>query len=147
MQITDIERLVEIIRTAKISELVVTAGTPQRTIRLRKSMLAATNQPRRVGAVVSKEAVTPVVQTAAEKLVKSEIYATAPMVGIFHSIDSVSEIGTAVKAGQILGAIESMKLMNDVVSEYDGVIVESFAEDGMPVEYGHKLFRLEQPEF
>ena len=72
-----------------------------------------------------------------------EVFITARMVGIFHSIDSVGAVGTAVKAGQVVGAIESMKLLNDAVSDHDGVIAEVLVEDGMPVEYGQRLFRLE----
>ena len=65
------------------------------------------------------------------------------MVGIFHSAGNSMTEGVAVKAGQSVGAIESMKLMNDVISECDGVIAEVLVEDGLPVEYGQPLFRLE----
>ncbi|MBI2841802.1 MAG: hypothetical protein HYX78_00210 [Armatimonadetes bacterium] len=67
---------------------------------------------------------------------------TAPMVGIFHMIDGINIPGVVVKKGQVVGAIESMKLMNDVVSDMSGDVVELYVEDGMPVEYGQSLFRL-----
>jgi len=88
------------------------------------------------------------VPKAAEPVAEEEpapvgVFISAPMVGIFHSIDSVGARGNAIKAGQAVGVIESMKLMNDIVADQDGVIAEVLIEDGMPVEYGQKLFRLE----
>ena len=65
------------------------------------------------------------------------------MVGIFHSAGNAITEGIAVKAGQSVGAIESMKLMNDVISEHEGTVAEVLVDDGMPVEYGQMLFRLE----
>ena len=38
--------------------------------------------------------------------------------------------------------MEAMKLMNEIESEYDGVIVEVLAENGDAVEYGQPLFRI-----
>lgn len=69
---------------------------------------------------------------------------TAPMVGIFHVIDGIKSRGISVKKGQVVGAIESMKLMNEVVSRDDGEVEEILVEDGTPVEYGQVLFRLSE---
>jgi len=35
-----------------------------------------------------------------------------------------------------------MKLMNDVVSTAEGVVVNVLIEDGLPVEYGQVLFQV-----
>ncbi len=47
-----------------------------------------------------------------------------------------------MKKGQVLAIVEAMKLMNEIESEYDGVIVEVLAENGDAVEYGQPLFRI-----
>ncbi len=67
----------------------------------------------------------------------------APMVGIFHAVDGVAEEGAHIAAGQVVGTIESMKLLNDVISEFSGVVRETMVEDGTPVEYGQPLCRIE----
>jgi biotin carboxyl carrier protein len=36
-----------------------------------------------------------------------------------------------------------MKLMNEIEAEATGTIVEILIEDGKPVEYGDRLFRIE----
>jgi len=133
MDLDEIEQLVKIIRDAKISELTVSAGGTK--VRLRKLLPPPVSVP---PAPPKAEASAIEAEPAA-----SGTYITAPMVGIFHSVDSASAVGTVVGVGQVVGAIESMKLMNDVMAEHDGVIAEILVEDGVPVEYGQNLFRLE----
>jgi len=67
---------------------------------------------------------------------------TATMVGIFHDTDPPLPYAAEVTVGQVVGSIESMKLMNEVLSEFGGRVVEVLTEDGAPVEYGQPLFRL-----
>ena len=47
-----------------------------------------------------------------------------------------------MKKGDTLCIIEAMKLMNDVVAEEDGEIVEICAENGSLVEFGQVLFKI-----
>lgn len=72
----------------------------------------------------------------------TERFVTAPMVGIFHVVDGIAQVGAEVSDGQVIGSIESMKLANDVVSRVAGIVLEVLVEDGMPVEYGQPLFRV-----
>jgi acetyl-CoA carboxylase biotin carboxyl carrier protein len=67
---------------------------------------------------------------------------TAPMVGIFYHAEPPLSFAAEIKAGQVIGSIESMKLMNDVAAEHSGRIVDILVEDGAPVDYGRPLFRL-----
>ncbi len=67
---------------------------------------------------------------------------TAPMVGIFYHAEPPLSLGAEVKAGQVIGSIESMKLMNDVAAEASGLVADVLVEDGAPVDYGRALFRL-----
>jgi acetyl-CoA carboxylase biotin carboxyl carrier protein len=72
----------------------------------------------------------------------------SPMVGTFYRAPEpgaqpyVSE-GSRIEKGQILCIIEAMKIMNEIESEYSGVIREVQASDAHPVEYGQVLFRIE----
>ena len=51
-------------------------------------------------------------------------------------------VGDTVKKGDVLCIIEAMKLMNEIVSEYDGVVEEICAVNSQVVDFGHPLFRL-----
>lgn len=71
----------------------------------------------------------------------------SPLVGTFYSAQSPDaepfvKVGDTVSKGQVLGIVEAMKLMNEIESEYDGVIEEVLVENGRPVEYNQPLFRL-----
>lgn len=69
----------------------------------------------------------------------------APLVGTFYTSSAPGEqcfvkVGDTVKKGQVLGIIEAMKLMNEIESEYDGVVEAVLAENEQMVEYGQPLF-------
>jgi acetyl-CoA carboxylase biotin carboxyl carrier protein len=72
---------------------------------------------------------------------------TSPMVGVFYSAPAENaapfvQVGDTVKKGDILCIIEAMKLMNEIVSDQDGVIAEICVGNEQIVDYGHVLFRL-----
>jgi len=72
---------------------------------------------------------------------------TSPLVGTFYASSSPDEeafvkVGYTVKKGQVLGIIEAMKLMNEIESEYDGVVEAILANNEEVVEYGQPLFRI-----
>ena len=73
---------------------------------------------------------------------------TSPLVGTFYrssSLDSPPfvEVGQEVHTGDVLCMVESMKLMNEIESDVDGIVVSIVVENGQPVEYGQTLFLLE----
>lgn len=73
---------------------------------------------------------------------------TSPLVGTFYrsaSLDSPPfiEVGSEVRKGDVLCIVESMKLMNEIEAEFDGVIVSILVENGQSVEYGQTLFLVE----
>ena len=72
---------------------------------------------------------------------------TSPLVGTFYAssspdADAFVKGGDTVKKGQVLGIIEAMKLMNEIESEYDGVVEAILANNEEVVEYGQPLFRI-----
>jgi biotin carboxyl carrier protein len=72
---------------------------------------------------------------------------TAPMIGTYYSAPSPGEapfvhIGDDVEVGQVVGIIEAMKIMNEIVSDRAGVVLEVLVENAQPVEYGSPLIRL-----
>ena len=73
----------------------------------------------------------------------------APLVGTFYSAAepgarAFANVGDIVKKDQVLCIIEAMKLMNEIEAEMSGTIVEIYAQNGKPVEFGQKLFRLKK---
>ena len=52
------------------------------------------------------------------------------------------QMGSQVKAGDVLFIVESMKLMNEVQSEFSGTVEEILVQNGQPVEYGQPIMRI-----
>lgn len=70
---------------------------------------------------------------------------TSPLVGTFYAAPSPGapafvKVGDVVKKGQVLGIVEAMKLMNEIESDYDGIVKAILIEDGNLVEYGQEMF-------
>ena len=71
----------------------------------------------------------------------------SPMVGTFYrsaSPDSppFADINTKVEEKSVACIIEAMKIMNEIQAETKGTIVEALVENGQPVEYGQRLFKV-----
>ncbi len=72
---------------------------------------------------------------------------TAPCVGVFRAGNRAdaaprTEVGASVEAGEVLGYVEAMGVLNDVEASCAGLVGEIAVEDGQPVEYGQPLFVL-----
>ena len=72
----------------------------------------------------------------------------SPMVGTFYASPEPSAppfvaAGQRVAKGQVVCIIEAMKIMNEIESEFDGVVREVLADNAHPVEYGQVLFRVD----
>ncbi len=72
----------------------------------------------------------------------------SPMVGTYYGAPepgakSYLSVGDRIHKGQILCIIEAMKIMNEIESEFDGVVKEIIAQNAHPVEYGQVLFRVD----
>lgn len=91
-------------------------------------------------------------QTQAEQVTDNAsagdaIQIKAPLVGTFYQAPGPDEqpyvkVGQQVKKGDVVGIIEAMKLMNEVVAPQDGVILSIDATDGNMVQYGQVLFTM-----
>lgn len=71
----------------------------------------------------------------------------SPLVGRFYAAPAEDaapfvSVGDHVKKGQIVAIVEAMKLMNDIESDFDGVVAEILVENGETVEYGQPLLRM-----
>ena len=90
----------------------------------------------------------PEVAAAAEPPKSTGLEVKSPMVGTFYKspepgAKAYVAVGDRVSKGQIVCIIEAMKIMNEIESEFDGVVREVLADNAHPVEYGQVLFRVD----
>ena len=75
-------------------------------------------------------------------------FITSPMVGTFYTSPN-PEAAPFVKVGDRVGPestvciIEAMKVFNEIQADCSGRIAAILVENGAPVEFGQKLFRIE----
>ena len=80
--------------------------------------------------------------------IENEKSILSPMPGVFYSSKSPEKppyvkVGDTVKAGQVLCIIESMKIMNEIESEHNGIIKEIIVKNSEPVEFNQPIFIIE----
>ena len=85
---------------------------------------------------------------AVDKPKSTALEVKSPMVGTFYKspepgAKAYAVVGDRVSKGQIVCIIEAMKIMNEIESEYSGIVREILAQDSQPVEYGQVLFKLD----
>lgn len=83
----------------------------------------------------------------AADMIGSDNVVTSPLVGTFYNASSPEaepfvKVGDTVKKGQVLGIIEAMKLMNEIESEFDGIVEAILVNNEDVVEFGQPLFRI-----
>jgi acetyl-CoA carboxylase biotin carboxyl carrier protein len=163
MDLDQLKRILELVREHEISEFEVEQDGLR--LKIRKdaagSVIAMPAPAAALPAVVMAAApgVSPAVAAAAApahataaptETSETEIelaVVKSPIVGTFYrsaepGTPPFVEVGASVKKGQVLCIIEAMKLMNEIDSEYDGEIVNIYAENGQPVQYNERLFAI-----
>jgi acetyl-CoA carboxylase biotin carboxyl carrier protein len=141
MELDDLKELISFLKDTDITELQVEKDGTKVKIR-RQMMLTSLEMP-------PKLPLTTIERTGeAEEDIQRLITITCPIVGTFYRAPSPDappfvDTGAKVRKGQVICIIEAMKLMNEIESEVDGVIVRALVENGQPVEYGEPLFLVE----
>lgn len=74
-------------------------------------------------------------------------FISSPMVGTFYASPAPGEssfvsVGDSVKEGDVVCIVEAMKVMNEVKATESGVIKEILVDDGHPIEFGTKIFKI-----
>jgi acetyl-CoA carboxylase biotin carboxyl carrier protein len=146
MEIKKIREIIRLIQDTDVAEIEVWDGEDR--VRIKRE---AANGRDPGAPVRAAPAPPPAPATAASPPVATAPAAApgravvSPFVGTFYrspspGADPFVEIGTRVRKGQTLCIVEAMKLMNEIESEFDGVVADILVESGQPVEYGQQLF-------
>lgn len=143
-----IEKLADIVAAKELGEITIADGEKYITVKGKKCpppmLMPPAGAPVAASPAVSAAAPaeTPAVsQKPAGKSIK------APLVGTFYAAPSPDQppfvqVGDTVKKGDVVLIIESMKLMNEVTSDVDGVVQEILVKNGDAVEYDQPLMIL-----
>jgi acetyl-CoA carboxylase biotin carboxyl carrier protein len=154
MRNDEIKELIRLVEESQIHELEIADG--RKKIRISKGSPGPTvaYQPAAVGAPAPETAPKPVEiepQEPADEtagLASNLKQINSPMVGTFYrapapGAEPFVEEGQTVVVGQTVCIVEAMKLMNEIGSDFNGVIRKVLIDNAHPVEYGQPLFLIE----
>lgn len=153
MDIRKVKKLIEMLENSSLNEIVIKEG--EESVKLVKS--AGFSQAPQMVSALPQVTEQPLAEQKSSEETNEETKPktidgksiNSPMVGTFYSspnpgADSFVEVGDKVSEGDVLCIIEAMKMMNEVKSDYNGVIKEILISDAEPVEYGEALFIIEE---
>lgn len=107
----------------------------------------ATAGPTQVGSPASQNPGTSATSASSGADEAGIAYVKSPMVGTFYRSPSPEnpvfvDVGAKVEEKTVVCIIEAMKIMNEIQAETKGTVVEVLVENGQPVEYGQRLFKV-----
>lgn len=145
----DINKLADKVENGKLSKIKIKNGDCEIVIE-KECKIAAVPAAVQTAAVAAPVVSQPAAEeeAPAAETVSSGNVVKAPIVGTYYSAPGPDkppfvEVGKKVSKGDVIMIIESMKLMNEVQSEYDGVVKEILVNNGTAVEYDQPVMIIE----
>ncbi len=142
ISIEQLRHLVRLLDRSDVSELELRCIAEGTRLVLRKVKAPQSGaQPTQLMPAVSS-AVPPAMPEVTEHKI------VAPLVGTFHvwarpKGGALVAAGDRVKAGQLVGTIESLNVLTEVETLVAGRVAEILVQDGQPVEYGQLLMTID----
>ena len=108
----------------------------QGVLRLRRSLVAAERKVRGPTGISVQESHSTTIPLSPVISLPTGTVITSALVGVFRMLPrNPVQVTTPVTEGQSVGAVEVMRLSNDVISPISGKVVAIFVQDGQPVEF------------
>jgi acetyl-CoA carboxylase biotin carboxyl carrier protein len=156
ISIEQLQRLVRALDRSDVSELELQREEDGVYLALRKVKMSEMSVPAEGGLLVpaTNGLALPLAAEPPEpkeKETQTDHKIVAPLVGTFHVWakprgGALVAVGDRVKAGQLVGTIQSLNVLNEVESAVAGRVVDVHAQEGQPVEYGQVLMTIDTSE-
>ena len=145
MDIRKIKKLIEMLQDSDLTEIEVTEGEEAVRISRNSGNIQSVRE-------ISSQATEHSEQISVSKNEgKSEDVGkqiTSPIVGTFYrkpgpDKDPYIREGDRIEAGQVVCIVEAMKMMNEIKSEFSGVVKKIHVNDEEPVEFSQLLVSID----
>ena len=147
LPLREVEQIVELLRESGVGEIRVRHGETEISVKARPEPAVVPAPPQ----AAVPQSVPEVVEPESSPEMDGLHAVRSPVVGTFYRAaapgeEAYVEVGDTVSAGQTLCIVEAMKLMNEIVADVSGEVVEVLAENAVGVEYDQPLFYLRPDE-
>ena len=150
MDLRYVKKLLEMIDSSSVNSIEITSekGVKIRISKSARAIQMATPMQMMASPAAPALPAAPAPQAKQESPKPRYLEVKSPMVGTYYAAPEPGakpylSVGDRISKGQILCIIEAMKIMNEIESEFDGVVKEILAQNAHPVEYGQVLFRID----
>ena len=146
LPLREVEQIVELVLESGVGEITVRHGEMEISVKARPEVPPATMAPQ-----AAAQSAPEVAEPESSPEMDGLHAVRSPVVGTFYRAPAPGEepyveVGDAVSSGQTLCIVEAMKLMNEIVADVSGEVVEVLAENAGGVEYDQPLFYLRPDE-
>jgi acetyl-CoA carboxylase biotin carboxyl carrier protein len=160
LDLKEIKQIIDLMKKSELTEFAVEednfklkirrAGSTPQVVTSTPAMAAAPVDPPPSPQLASPALTETSPAPAADEDEPGITYIKAPMVGTFYTAASPEnpafiEVNQEIEETTIACIIEAMKIMNEIQAETRGTILEMLVENGQPVEYGQRLFKVKSP--
>jgi acetyl-CoA carboxylase biotin carboxyl carrier protein len=158
LDLKQIKQIIELMKRSELSEFAVEEEGFKLKIRRGTNGYPVVSQNRTTAIPMSESGAPPAPPTppvASNSATNSQIpaeevgvgYIKSPMVGTFYRAATPEskpfvEKDSTVIDSTVVCIIEAMKIMNEIQAETKGTVIEVLVENGQPVEYGQRLFKV-----
>ena len=148
MDIRKVKKLIEMLENSNLEEIEIQEG--EESVRLVKSNGSAPKLQQQ-SIVVPQENLAVSAQPVTEETEvapKDSNSINSPMVGTFYASASPGakpfiSVGDVVQEGDVVCIVEAMKMMNEIKSEFSGVVKKIHVNDEEPVEFSQLLVTID----
>ena len=144
MDIRKIKKLIEMLQDSDLTEIEVTEG--EESVRISRGSSKEVVYEKNVAQQFTSSANPEVVQ-GQNSVIDDQSNIKSPIVGTFYRKPAPDkppyvEKGDRVEVGQVVCIVEAMKMMNEIKSEFSGIVEEIYIDDATPVEFDQPLFKI-----
>ena len=139
MDIRKIKKLIEMLQASDLNEIEIQEG--EESVRISRG----STQPIEVKSTpVELQKANTLPESSDAPNIDSGSSIKSPIVGTFYRKPAPDkppfvDIGSHVNAGDVVCIVEAMKMMNEIKSEFTGLVSAINVEDGAPVEFDQSL--------
>ena len=137
MDIRKIKKLIQMLQDSDLREIEVKEG--EESVRIARAIDTPSNSLQSTQANIS-----PTSNNQDITSISSGSSIKSPIVGTFYRKPAPDkppyvELGDHVNTGDVVCIVEAMKMMNEIKSEFTGIVTAISVEDGEPVEFDQSL--------
>ncbi|MFZ9583922.1 MAG: acetyl-CoA carboxylase biotin carboxyl carrier protein [Pseudohongiellaceae bacterium] len=145
MDIRKVKKLIELLEESNVAEIEIKEG--EETVRISRNYPQGHLPPQQYFVAPPAAAPAPAAAAAVapeSKPAQKGEAIKSPMVGTFYRSPAPTAgpfitVGQTIKATDVIGIVEAMKMMNQIQAGKAGVVEAILVEDGQPVEYDQPL--------